>query len=79
MLLHEFNIPYFPTFIPGHIKKYFSKVIMKKEDQIQRFTEQYNNLDNPNCSKGCSLKFWVDLYTKELIENRDFFNLKIKP
>ena len=78
-LLHEFNIPYYPTFIPKHTKDYFSRVILKKEEQIRKFGEKYELLEDPTSPKGNSLKFWIDLYTKELIENRDFFNLKIKP
>ena len=78
-LLSNFKIPYFPTFIPEHTKKYFSKVILKKEDQIQNFKDKLDMLDDENSIKGNSLKFWIELYTKELIENRDFFNLKIKP
>ena len=78
-LLKEYKIPYYATYMAQHTKKYFSKVILKKEEQIKRFLNEYQGLEDYDCPEGRSLKFWIDLYTKELVENRDFLNLKIKP
>jgi hypothetical protein len=78
-LLYDYNIPYHATYVANHTKKYFSKVILKKEEQIKRFLNEYQGLEDYDCPQGRSLKFWIDLYTKELVENRDFLNLKIKP
>jgi len=78
-LLNEYKIPYHATYMSQHTKRYFSKVIIKKEKQIKTFSDEYNCLEDVNCPRGRSLKFWMDLYTKELDENRDFLNLKIKP
>ena len=78
-LLNDYKIPYHATYMTQHTKKYFSKVIIKKEEQIKKFLDEYQGLDDYNCPRGRSLKFWIDLYTKELVENRDFLNLKIKP
>ena len=78
-LLNDYKIPYHATYMAQHTKKYFSKVIIKKEEQIKKFLNEYQVLDDYNCPRGRSLKFWIDLYTKELVENRDFLNLKIKP
>jgi len=78
-LLKQYEIPYHATYMAQHTKKYFSKVILKKEEQIKKFLNEYQDLDDYSCPRGHSLKFWIDLYTKELVENRDFLNLKIKP
>ena len=78
-LLNDYKIPYYATYMAQHTKKYFSKVIIKKEEQIKKFLDEYQGLDDYSCPRGRSLKFWIDLYTKELVENRDFLNLKIKP
>jgi len=78
-LLNDYKIPYHATYMAQHTKKYFSKVIVKKQDQIKKFLDEYQGLEDNSCPRGRSLKFWIDLYTKELVENRDFLNLKIKP
>ncbi len=78
-LLNDANIPYHPTYMAQHTKKYFSKVILKKQKQIKNFRDEYNALEDNSCPRGRSLQFWIDLYSKEIEENRDFLNLKIKP
>lgn len=78
-LLNELKIPYHAMYMAQHTKKYFSKVILKKEKQIKSFSVQYNNLEDKSSPEAQSLGFWIDLYSKELEENRDFLNLKIKP
>ena len=78
-LLNDYKIPYHATYMAQHTKKYFSKVIIKKEEQIKKFLNEYQGLEDYSCPRGRSLKFWIDLYTTELVENRDFLNLKIKP
>ena len=78
-LLDKFKIPYFPVNIPEATKKYFLKVILKKTKEIEALSDEYNNLKNKKNTRGRYLSFWIDLCSKELEENRNFFLLSIKP
>ena len=78
-LLNESKIPYLPISIPDRTKNYFNNVVMEKEKQIKEFLDDYESLNNKNCTKGIYLKSRIDLYLEQRKENTSFFNLIIKP
>ena len=78
-LLKSHNVPFYRIQIPEKTRMFYNEKIQTIKKYMKKDQEEYDLLVNKNCARGRYLKFWNELYQKELMEIKKFFELKIKP
>lgn len=78
-LLGSLGVPYYQIKIPEETKTFFLEKLRKIEKHLTQDKEELALMEDKNSARGRYLKFWIELYQKELEENRDFFEQKVRP
>lgn len=78
-LLRSLGISYYQIKIPEETKTFFLEKLRKIEKHLTQDQEEFALLEDKNSARGRYLKFWIELYQKELQENKEFFEQKVRP
>ena len=78
-VLNALNIEYYLLDMPEYAYGYLYEEIMRKEERVSELLDEYQNMDDKNSFKGLNLKSWIDVLKKEVIQDKNILELKIRP
>ncbi|MFX1388306.1 MAG: hypothetical protein ACFE9M_13900 [Promethearchaeota archaeon] len=79
MDLKALNIEYHLLDMPEYAYGYLYEEILKKEEQINDLLEEYQMMDDKDSFRGLNLKSWVDVLKKEVFQEKNTLEMKIRP
>ncbi|UCD00746.1 MAG: hypothetical protein JSV23_07595 [Promethearchaeota archaeon] len=78
-VLNTLNLDYYLLDMPEYAYGYIYEEIMKKEEQVRELFHEYQNMDDKDSFKGLNLKSWIEVLKKEVIQDKNILELKIRP
>ncbi|MFX1494191.1 MAG: hypothetical protein ACFFBZ_07920 [Promethearchaeota archaeon] len=79
IVLNALNVKYYLLDMPEYAHGYLFEEIIEKEEQINELLTEYRNMDDKNSFKGLNLKSWIEVLKKEVIQEKDILETKIRP
>lgn len=79
IVLNSINLEYYLLDIPEYAYGYLFEEISRKEDQIKELLREYRIMDNKDSLKGLNLKSWIDVLIKEVFQEKNILETKIRP
>jgi len=79
IVLNSINLDYYLLDIPEYAYGYLFEEISRKEDQIKELLREYRIMDNKDSLKGLNLKSWIDVLIKEVFQEKNLLETKIRP
>ena len=79
IVLNSINLDYNLLDIPEYAYGYLFEEISRKEDQIKELLREYRIMDNKDSLKGLNLKSWIDVLIKEVFQEKNLLETKIRP
>ena len=79
MALKALNIEYHLLDMPEYAYGYLYEEILKKEEQINDLLEEYQMMDGKDSFRGLNLKSWIDVLKKEVFQDKNTLEMKIRP
>jgi len=79
IVLNALNTEYHLLDIPEYAYGYLNEEILKKEEQINDLLEEYRIMDDKDSFKGLNLKSWIDVLKKEVFQDKNILEIKIRP
>ncbi len=77
--LNALNIEFYLLDMPEYVYGYLYEEIIRKEEQVSELLHEYQNMDDKDSFKGLNLKSWIDVLKKEVIQDKNILELKIRP
>ena len=78
-VLSALNIEYYILDMPEYAYGYLYEEITRKEMQISELLQEYRNMNNKDSFKGLNLKSWIEVLKKEVVQDKNTLELKIRP
>ncbi|MFX0040233.1 MAG: hypothetical protein ACFFAB_12910 [Candidatus Heimdallarchaeota archaeon] len=78
-VLKALNLEYYLFDMPEYAYGYLFEEINKKEEQISELLMEYRKMKDKESFKGLNLKSWIDVLKREVNQDKQILETKIRP